>query len=251
MMRRLPAATTAAAIVALAVPATVLATEYEIGNTDGPQPAPACPATPCFAISRTTGYQAKVGTKRGLMTIPADGRIVAWSITLGKPGKKQIAFFNQKLGGAASAQITILNPRSKLRSRAVAQGEPQQLEPYFGSTVEFALQKSIPVKKGWVVALSTTTWVPALAVNLGVDTSWRASRGRGTCDDTQSQTAQTQPNQLTQYYCLYRTARLMYTATLITNPTPTNGTTTPTTPTTTTPTTTTPTTTPTTTTPSK
>jgi hypothetical protein len=236
MMRRLPAVTAAAALVALAVPATVLATEIEVGRTDGPQPAPACPTSPCFAVSRTTGYQAKVGTKRGVMVIPADGRIVAWTITLGKPGKKQIAFFNSKLGGAASAQITILNPRAKLRSRAVAQGEPQQLGPYFGSTVQFALQQSIPVKKGWVVALTTTTWAPALAVNLGTDTSWRASRGKGTCDDTQSQTAQTQPNQLAQYYCLYRTARLMYSATLITNPTPTN----PTTPTTTIPTTTTP-----------
>lgn len=236
MMRRLPAAATVTALVALAVPATVLATEYEIGRTDGAQPAPACPARPCFAVSRTTGYQAKVGTKRGLMTIPADGRIVAWTITLGKPGKKQTAFFDQKLGGPASAQITILNPRRHLRSRAVAQGEPQELEPYFGSTVQFPLEKSIPVKKGWVVALTTTTWAPALAVNLGSDTSWRASRGRGTCDDTQSQTAQLQPNQLAQYYCLYRTARLMYSATLITNPVPTNGSPAPTT---TTPTTTT------------
>jgi hypothetical protein len=238
MMRRIPAAIAAATCVALAVPTAVFGTEFEVGKTDGPQPAPACPTRPCFAVSRTTGFQAKVGTSRGLMTIPADGRIVAWTITLGKPGKKQTAFFNQKLGGPASAQLTILNPRAKLRSRAVAQGEPQLLEPYFGSTVEFPLDKSIPVQKGWVVALTTTSWAPALAVNLGADTSWRASRGRGTCDDTQSQTAQTQPNQLAQYYCLYRTARLTYTATLITNPKPASGTTPPTT---TTPTTTTPT----------
>jgi hypothetical protein len=238
MMRRIPAAIAAATCVALAVPTAVFGTEFEVGKTDGPQPAPACPTRPCFAVSRTTGFQAKVGTNRGLMTIPADGRIVAWTVTLGKPGKKQTAFFNQKLGGPASAQLTILNPRAKLRSRAVAQGEPQLLEPYFGSTVEFPLDKSIPVQKGWVVALTTTSWAPALAVNLGADTSWRASRGRGTCDDTQSQTAQTQPNQLAQYYCLYRTARLTYTATLITNPKPASGTTPPTT---TTPTTTTPT----------
>ena len=58
---------------------------------------------PCLAVSRTTGYQAKVGADRGLMTIPADGRIVAWTIGLGKPGKKQTAFFDSKLGGPASA----------------------------------------------------------------------------------------------------------------------------------------------------
>lgn len=57
-----------------------------------------CPDNPCLAISRTIGYQAKVGTDRGLMKIPRDGRIVSWTVKLGNPGKKQIAFFDQKLG---------------------------------------------------------------------------------------------------------------------------------------------------------
>ena len=46
-----------------------------------------------------------------------------------------------------------------------------------------------------------------------------ASRGLSACDDTDRQTAQTSVGALTQYRCLYR-ARLTYTATLITNPTP-------------------------------
>ena len=144
------------------------------------------------------------------------GSIVAWTIGLGKPGKKQTAFFNDKLGGEAPAQITMLNPRRKLRSRAVGQGEPQKLTPFFGSTVQFPLAKSIPVKKGWIVALTVPTWAPALAVGLGADTSWRASRGKGKCEDTSTNTVQTQANQLAQYYCLYRTARLAYCATLVT-----------------------------------
>ncbi len=57
---------------------------------------------------------------------------------------------------------------------------------------------------------------PALAVGLGGDTSWRASRAKGKCDDTQTATAQTKVRDLAQYYCLYRTARLTYTATLVT-----------------------------------
>jgi hypothetical protein len=209
-----------AACAALAIPASASAEIIEVGKLDPPA-TPSCPAKPCLAVSRTTGYQAKVGATRGLMTIPKDGSIVAWTIALGKPGKKQTAFFNDKLGGEAQAQITILNPRRKLRSRAVAQGEPQKLTPYFGSTVQFPLAKSIPVKKGWIVALTVPTWAPALAVGLGADTSWRASRGKGTCEDTSTLTTQTQPNQLAQYYCLYRTARLVYTATLVTTPTPT------------------------------
>jgi len=218
LMSRLPLLAIAACA-ALALPASASAEIIEIGKLDPPA-TPSCPAKPCLAVSRTTGYQAKVGTTRGLMTIPKDGFIVAWTIALGKPGTKQTTFFNDKLGGEAQAQITILNPRRKLRSRAVAQGEPQKLAPYFGTTVQFPLMKAISVKKGWVVALTVPTWAPALAVGLGADTSWRASRGKGTCEDTSTQTTQTQPNQLAQYYCLYKTARLAYTATLVTAPVP-------------------------------
>jgi hypothetical protein len=219
-MSRLPLyASIAAAGAALAFPAFASAEIIEVGKVDPPA-TPSCPAKPCLAVSRTTGYQAKVGATRGLMTIPQDGSLVAWTISLGKPGTKQTSFFNDKLGGEAQAQITVLNPRRKLRSRAVAQGDPQKLTPFFGTTVQFPLAKSIPVKKGWVVALTVPTWAPALAVGLGADTSWRASRGKGTCEDTSTLTTQTQPNQLAQYFCLYKTARLAYSATLVTAPVP-------------------------------
>jgi hypothetical protein len=210
----------AAAAAALVAPGAASAEIIEIGSMP-PATAPSCPTRPCLAVSRTTGYQAKVGPTRGLMTIPKAGRIVAWSIALGNPGAQQTTFFNQRLGGESEAQITILNPRSKLRSRAIAQGEPKKLTPFFGSTVQFALERSIRVRKGWVVALSVPTWAPALAVGLPSDTSWRASRGRGKCQDTQLQTAQLAANQLAQYFCLYRTARLTYSATLVADPVPT------------------------------
>lgn len=207
----------AVACVALALPAAASAKLTEIGDVQ-PAATPACPAKPCYALTRTTGYQAKIGTKRGTHVIPRAGRIVAWSITLGKPGTKQIKFFDDNLGGTASAQITVLRPGAKLRYRVVGQGEPQKLQPYFGTTVQFALATSIPVKKGYVVAITTPTWVPALAVNLPTDTSWRASRAKGTCDETSKQTAQTGTATLAQYYCLYRGARLTYSATFVPDP---------------------------------
>jgi hypothetical protein len=206
-----------AAAAALAAPATARADTVEIGSA-APTSPPSCPARPCLAVSRTTGYQAKVGTTRDVMRVPRTGRIVAWTIALGNPGAQQTTFFNQRLGGESEAQITILNPRTKLRSRVVAQGEPEKLQPYFGATPQFALKTSIRVRKGWVVALTVPTWAPALAVGLGGDTSWRASRGRGKCEDTSAQTAQLGPTQLAQYFCLYRTARLTYTALLIPDP---------------------------------
>jgi len=217
VMRRPLAALTLTIAAVAAAPAVAGAMLSEVGRT-GPEATASCPARPCLAFSRTTGFQAKIGERRGTHVVPRDGRIVAWTITLGKPGTKQQAFFERKLGGAASAQISVLDLRRKLRYRAVAQGEPQKLEPFFGTTVQFPLDRSIPVKKGQVVALTSTTWAPALAVGLGSDTSWRAARGRGKCEDPESQTAQTMPAQLAQYYCLYRTARLTYSYTLVSTP---------------------------------
>jgi hypothetical protein len=219
MLRR---ATILAAAIALAAAAPAPAAIVEVGKIAA-EHAPSCPSSPCLAVSRTTGYQAKVGTERGLFVVPQNGKIVAWTITLGKPGPKQVDFFNENLGGESSARITILKPGKKLFSVVTGQGPVQRLAPYFGTTVQFPLGRALNVRKGYVVALTVPTWAPALAVGLGNDSSWRASRAKGRCDNTSTQTAQQSLGTNVQYRCLYRTARLTYSATLITTPTPPAG----------------------------
>ena len=100
----------------------------------------------------------------------ADGRIVAWTITLGTPGKKQQKFFNGE-------------PRRRRRRRASPCSSPaiatsaacsrrrrsQTLTPYFGQTVQFPLETSLAVTKGSIIALSVPTWAPALALGLARD----------------------------------------------------------------------------------
>src|SRR5436305_9494831 len=151
----------------------------EIGQTTDTA-APSCPRT-CNAVSRTTGYQAKVGPKRGLFAVPQDGRIVAWTIQLAKPGPSQIKFFQQNLGGEASAGLSILRPGKRLFSRVLRSSPVEKLTPFFGQTVQFPLSRSLVVHKGEVVGLNVPTWAPALAVGLGGDTSWRASRPSDGC----------------------------------------------------------------------
>ena len=73
-----------------------------------------CPDA-CQALTRTTGYQAKVGPDRDLYQAPANGRIVAWTLALGKPGPKQTSFFEERYGGAAQAAIVVLDPGKKLQ----------------------------------------------------------------------------------------------------------------------------------------
>src|SRR3954470_9228776 len=116
----------AAALIAVA-PAS--AKIVEVGRTDA---TPACPASPCLAVSRTTGYQIKVADERGSFLVPEDGKIVAWSIALGNPTAEQISFFDEGLGGPASARLTILRAGKTLYSRVVSQSPVQQLASYFG-----------------------------------------------------------------------------------------------------------------------
>jgi hypothetical protein len=216
LQRRLIAALApGVALLACALPAQ--AKTVELGQVDAAAPA-TCPSSPCLAVSRTTGYQVKVGAKRGVYTAPANGRIVAWSIALGNPNAKQTAFFDKGFG-ASSAGITVLRQGKRLFSRVLASSPVEQLQPFFGQTVQFPLDQSIPVKKGNVIALTVPTWAPALTQLMDDQSSWRASRAKNACDDTDTQTAQTRNHQLTQYRCLYK-ARLTYTATLITDPVP-------------------------------
>lgn len=205
-----------AGVLAGAAPAS--AKVIEVGRTDA---APACPASPCLAVSRTTGYQIKVGDERGAFTVPEDGKIVAWSIALGSPNEEQIAYFNRNLGGAASARLSVLRLGKTLYSRVVTQSPTVQLQPYFGQTVQFPLGRSLNVKKGYVIALTVPTWAPALTPLLTDHSSWRASRAKGECNETGKQTAQLALKDVAQYRCLYK-ARLTYSATLITRPVPTN-----------------------------
>ena len=209
-------------IVAAALAATLSAATpasakiVEVGRTDA---TPACPTSPCLAVSRTTGYQIKVADQRGSFVVPEDGKIVAWSIALGKPTTEQIDYFNENLGGPPAARLTILRPGKTLFSRVVSQSPLQQLTPYLGQTVQFPLGRALNVKKGYVIALTVPTWAPALTQLLTDQSSWRASRPEGECDDTGTQTAQMALKAVAQFRCLYK-ARLTYSATLVTRPVP-------------------------------
>ena len=219
-LRVLSSSAALAALAALALPAAAPAAITELGQLpDGVLGA--CPVD-CQAVSRTTGYQAKVGPDRTLYQAPADGRIVAWSIALGNPGPKQKAFFAERLGGESQAAIVVLGAEKKLVRRALYKGPLQRLTDYFGQVVQFPLEQSLPIKKGQYVGLSVPSWAPALQLGLGNDSSWRASRSKRLCTDptiTSTQTALLGNRSAAEFGCLYKTTRLTYSATFIASPT--------------------------------
>lgn len=177
-----------------------------------------CPDTECRAITRTTAYQAKVGENRGLMTAPRDGRIVAFTLALGKPGPKQSEFFTETFGGESQAAVVVLRPSKSLNYRVVAKGKMTKLEEYFGTRVQIPLARTLAVKKGDVIGITVPTWAPLLQLDLGGDTSWRSSQAEDGCADTQTQTAMLGSKRTAQFRCLFRNQRLTYSATLISTP---------------------------------
>src|ERR1700688_4840704 len=102
-MRRIPIVLLASLVLALVLPAAAPATLSEIGLIGATTPVtiPSCPSTPCLAVSRTTGFQVRVGAARNLLSVPRAGTIVAWTISLGKPTATQIKFFDTNEGGEA------------------------------------------------------------------------------------------------------------------------------------------------------
>jgi hypothetical protein len=192
-----------------------------LGQTQS-TPSAACPQSPCEAVGSVTGFQTVAGSVAKPFVVPFNGRMVAWSISMSKPKSSQQSFFNNFYGSPPEARIAVLSqvtgvngpPRYKL----LRQGPTVVLTPFLGSDVTFALDQPLIVKTGNIIGLTIPTWAPAFAVGLTDNSGWRASRGAGKCTQTTDIKA-SHPQQKVgsekQYGCFYKTARLLYTATVV------------------------------------
>ena len=78
--------------------------------------------------------------------------------------------------------------------------------------------QSLRIRKGQYAALTVPTWAPVLQIGLPSDTSWRSSRAQEGCLDVTTQFALLGKRTSAFFRCLYRTARLTYSATFIPDP---------------------------------
>lgn len=222
----------AVTLVAIVAGVALAATYREYGLEPSPRPKPDCPETPCRATGHLTGYQAQTLRGDRVAEYPTrvrrrNGWLVGFSLTLGKPTRKQIRFFNALWGKPASARISILDPErakgdrknKKQRFRLHNQSEVVELEPFFGKKAWFALKKRIHVSKRQIIALTLPTWAPALATDLRGKERWRSSRNRRHCEDHTRSAARQTVGKLRDYRCVHSTARLLFTA-LVINKTP-------------------------------
>jgi hypothetical protein len=192
---------------------------------DQAMPQAGCPLN-CQAIGHVTGYQVQIGKHKNPYVIGHDGKIVAFTIRLGKPDAQQTQFFVNLFGGAPSARLALLKkPKNDEKGtndlKLLGQSEVFDLSHYLGSTPTLVLSKPLPVTAGTTLAITVPTWAPAFAINLGSDQAWRSSRPKSDCNGT-SQTAHQKVNKVRSYDCFYRTARLLFTASFVPDPKPTS-----------------------------
>jgi hypothetical protein len=202
-------------------------------------PAASCPGkivnnvevTPCRVEGHVTGFQSIADGVAKPYEAPFDGKVVAWSITLAKPSTKEsetttneVGFFNEFLGDPSEARLSILKPVEGSNPPAftlVRQSPLEVLNPYFGTTPIFALERPLSVLKGQVVALTVPTWAPMFAFNVDAENTWRGSRLPDHCsskDDIQGGHPAQVVGKTKKYGCYYSNARLLYTATLVQKP---------------------------------
>lgn len=218
---------TAAALAVFAIVAVPASAKLiEIGETDA-YPAPACPHKDnCRVIAQISGYQIQIGTQKNPFRVTSGGKLVAITLNLPQNSKDEIKYFNENRGGPPSAQVSILRPRPRrgVKYRYVLAGESERFElsRYLGSDPTFPLKQSLTVKKNDVVAITTDTWMPAFSTAVDASTVWRASRGAKECDDVETPAEHDTVGQIRSYGCGYKNARILYHATIITNPTPTS-----------------------------
>ncbi len=210
------------AVMAVAAPQAASAKVVELGGKI-PQAQASCPAN-CQAIGRVTGYQGRAGAVRNPFLIPRAGRIVAFTIRLGRPDANQRQFFQDLYGGPPQVRLSILRPgtgRKRLEHRLIAQTEAFSVEDYFGGAPTFVLDKPLKVSRKTIAGISVPTWVPAFAVGLPRDHWWRSSRQRRRCDNVSQRAQQTRLMSVKVFGCTYFTARLYYTVTYIPDNRPT------------------------------
>ena len=187
-------------------------------------------------MGKATGFQTSIAGARNPLVVPFRGRIVAWSIKTGAPSTKpnpnnnnqsDLEFFNKTFGGSPKARISVLKPIQKQIKaghpiyKLKSQSPVEDLSQFLGQTTTFTLDTPLRVKPNNIVALTVPTWAPAFAINQSANTKWQASRKKGKCNDTAdilAGTPQDAQGSLRAYGCIYNTARLLYSATVVAEP---------------------------------
>ncbi|HEX2468862.1 MAG TPA: hypothetical protein VHJ54_11710 [Solirubrobacterales bacterium] len=184
-------------------------------------PNPSCPGN-CQVQARVTGFQKSVDGKRGIFRVKQTGHIVAWSVDLSRPNKRERNFFEDNLssadfGSRPTARLSIIKKTDRQHYKLTKQTPVVELMSSLGQSPIFTLTDPLRVRSGEVVALTVPTWLPNFAhERVSRDNAWVGSRGSKKCEGEENLLEKSKPHQkvdsVRKYGCVYRGARLLYRA---------------------------------------
>ena len=186
---------------------------------DDEMPDPLYPVN-CQVIPSVSGIQATLPSGNTAYRAPANGKVTAWKLWLGKPSAADRRALNQRFGSPAQAGIAVvqkLNTPTGEKFRLQRRSPVEGLSRLFGRTAVFRLAKPLIVRKGQIVALTVPTWAPAFAAGLNRrQYSWRASRQPNRCAAgfVDQATPQLGIGSKRAYGCSFKGSRLLFTARL-------------------------------------
>jgi hypothetical protein len=230
MKRTLLLGAAASALTVASAPAASAAI-VELGAVpSAPLTAPVCPpgkASNCkIVLNQVTAVQT-VRNGVGYPTkVQQAGMIVAFKVGLSQLSSNRntahtyIHDLDQSFGTTRVA-ITVLAPSGPgrlHRFKDVAQSPFYHVQPYLGQVVQIPLQTALPVFRGDVIALTTSTWAPVLTILLPSKSYfYRQSRQTG-CNSKHPRVEPQAVGDTSTYSCHYTGTRVEYSATEVTNP---------------------------------
>jgi hypothetical protein len=196
-------------------------------------PPPSCPGKivnnveviPCRVEGHVTGFQAIAGGVPRPYEVPFDGKIVAWSITPLAPSRidtdkmttRSASSTNSSAAPRRRGSASCARWKAPSRRSSRWSAEPaRDSQPYFGSTVIFALDHPLSVLQGQVVASPSPPGRRCSPSTSKKTTPGAAAACRTLLFEEDIQTATRSRASANQTYgCYYSNARLLYTATVV------------------------------------
>jgi hypothetical protein len=204
-----------ATVIALAARDADAKSAKVLGKTKDTPKSP-CPGDSCRITVSVTGLQTRADGEKAPFKVPADGHLVAWSVSLGKVNTEAdpnlVDTLNEEYGDS-KARLSVLKPKKKKRFKLTKQTPKVSLESKLGETPIYTLRKPLKVKKGLKIGLTMPGWMSAFSLGLNRDDNqWIASRSDGECGESQARDAKPQQKKgsVREYGCRFKSERLLY-----------------------------------------
>jgi hypothetical protein len=199
-------------------------------------PRPNCPRQ-CRVEGQVTGFQQVADGKHHVMVAPENGRLIAWSVDLSKPSKKQRKFFSdlfqtKTAGGSEYAKIAVLRKVGGKKYKLLRQSPKVDLKSSMGDVQYVTLGHPLRISKGDILALTVPTWISNFVWKVPSSDGfnklpkaanhWRGSRSKDNCAPNSPGTPhqvkefvrkskpQNKVGSIRRYGCNYTGARLLY-----------------------------------------